>query len=89
MGRYRVGWIISILLALGVSGGSARASETPVYFVTEGTAHMRATCAFWKSKQMPKLVGELVSSSCQSVVKGFARWVCAFSTSLVLCSVLL
>ena len=38
MRRHRVGWIASILLALGVSGVSTRASETPIYFVTEGTA---------------------------------------------------
>ena len=38
MGRHRVGWIISILLALGASGVSARASEVPVYIVTGGTA---------------------------------------------------
>lgn len=38
MRRHRVGWIASILLALGVSGVSARASETPVYLVTGGTA---------------------------------------------------
>jgi hypothetical protein len=39
MGHHRVSWIVSILLALGALGVSARASETPVYIVTEGSGH--------------------------------------------------
>jgi hypothetical protein len=37
MGHHRLAWFVLIFLALGASGSSARAFQTPTYFVTEGT----------------------------------------------------
>jgi hypothetical protein len=47
MGHSRVGWAVSIFLALGASGMSARASETPVYLVTGGTAFYNTTAGIF------------------------------------------
>src|ERR1700730_6453086 len=41
--RHRFWWVVSILLVLGTSGVSTRASEIPVFFVTQGTAAFGTT----------------------------------------------